>query len=217
MSRETYYTVLGIAESASQSDIKSAYRSLLKKIHPDTVSTLSEETRRHAEDATRDINEAYSVLSDAGQRAEYDFFLAEQRKAAVAVSASQSTQSATLSSSTSNSVTHEGDVALQERRRRRRRRRRSHDRRHSSRHGYVKSLFRPVSVADWLVLFGYVFLAVAVLVILFFLVSSVPSLQEESKRVGRLKRAQIAVVWINGAGDRDRTGDIQLGKLAFYR
>ena len=29
--------------------------------------------------------------------------------------------------------------------------------------------------------------------------------------------AALASLWINGAGDRDRTGDIQLGKLAFYR
>ena len=29
--------------------------------------------------------------------------------------------------------------------------------------------------------------------------------------------ATLATDWINGAGDRDRTGDIQLGKLAFYR
>lgn len=145
MLEETYYNVLGVAENATPADIKSAFRSLLKKIHPDTVSTLSEETRRHAEDATREINEAYSVLSDAGQRAEYDYFLAEKRKVGAAAAGNPSTQPPTTSASASNRVTYEGEAMPHQRRRRRRRRRRSHARRYSSRRGYVKNLFRPVS------------------------------------------------------------------------
>lgn len=183
MGEETYYTVLGVAEKATPADIKSAFRSLLKKIHPDTVSTLSEETRRHAEDATREINKAYFILSDAGQRAEYDYFLAEQRRVNVALPGGQSTQLSTTNAPASNSVTYEGEAVPHEHRRPRRRRRRSHARRHSWRRGSVKNLFSPVSVADWLVLFGYVFLAVVVLVILFFLLSSAPSLESESTPV----------------------------------
>jgi curved DNA-binding protein CbpA len=57
-----------------------AYRNLLKRIHPDTVSTLSPELRRTAEDITKEIIEAYSVLSDAGKRREYDRQLAEYRQ-----------------------------------------------------------------------------------------------------------------------------------------
>src|ERR1035437_7253704 len=48
------------------------YRNLLKQIHPDTVSTLSPDLRRVAEGATEDIIEAYSVLSDASKRRQYD-------------------------------------------------------------------------------------------------------------------------------------------------
>ena len=72
MSDDTHYTVLGVSEAATQSEIKAAYRNLLKQIHPDTVSTLSPDLRRIAEGATEDIIEAYSVLSDASKRRQYD-------------------------------------------------------------------------------------------------------------------------------------------------
>jgi DnaJ-class molecular chaperone len=72
VSDDTHYTVLGVSEAATQSEIKAAYRNLLKQIHPDTVSTLSPDLRRIAEGATEDIIEAYSVLSDASKRRQYD-------------------------------------------------------------------------------------------------------------------------------------------------
>ena len=72
MSIETYYTALGVMATASQPEIKAAYRSLLKKIHPDTVSTLSPNLQRMAADATQEIIEAYSVLSDENKRRRYD-------------------------------------------------------------------------------------------------------------------------------------------------
>jgi hypothetical protein len=80
MSDDTYYTLLDVSETATQLEIKTAYRNLLKKIHPDTVSTLSPELRRTAEDLTKEINEAYSVLSDAGMRREYDRLITEYRQ-----------------------------------------------------------------------------------------------------------------------------------------
>ena len=72
MSRETYYTALGVLETASSSEIRTAYRNLLKKIHPDTVCTLSPALQRMAADATKEIIEAYSVLSDDNKRRRYD-------------------------------------------------------------------------------------------------------------------------------------------------
>lgn len=190
MSKETFYTVLGVAENAAPPDIKSAYRSLLKKIHPDTVCTLSQETRHHAEEATRELNEAYSVLSDAGQRAQYDCFLAEERKTTGATRSMTSGQASATNSPTSNRMASEGEVISEKRRRRRRRR--SHAKRRSSRRERVKNLFHPVSAADWLVLFGYVLLAVAVLVIVFFLLSSAPNLQSENRLL--MKLGDFAVV-----------------------
>lgn len=80
MSDETYYEVLGVSETATTFEIRVAYRDLLKKIHPDTVSTLSPELRRIAEDATKEVNEAHSVLSDGGKRIRYDRDLADHRR-----------------------------------------------------------------------------------------------------------------------------------------
>jgi len=65
---------------ATPLEIKTAYRSLLKKIHPDTVSTLSLDLRREAESATREIIEAYEVLSDPSLCCAYDQHLGDRRQ-----------------------------------------------------------------------------------------------------------------------------------------
>lgn len=77
MSEDTYYTVLGVSEDATPLEIRTAYRNLLKQIHPDTVSTLSPELKREAEIATKEINEAYELLSDPSLRRQYDEQLSE--------------------------------------------------------------------------------------------------------------------------------------------
>ena len=214
MSEETYYTALGVAETATGDEIKSSYRSLLKRIHPDTVSTLSEETRRRAEEATREMNEAYSVLSDPRKRAEYDFHLAEQRNAKAANLASSPDQSRGGNVGNSNGSAS-ADAMVPHKRRRRRRRHRSRGGRYFSQREHVKSLFRPVSVADWLVLFAYVFLAVVLTAIAVVVISSASEGAEDSSAGPVLKNESVSSM--NGAGYGDRTRDIELGKLAFYR
>ncbi|GAB2218675.1 hypothetical protein Droror1_Dr00001902 [Drosera rotundifolia] len=67
-----YYVLLGIRRDASSSDIRSAYRKLALKWHPDrwagkTASVAAEAKRRFQQ-----IQEAYSVLSDQGKRSMYD-------------------------------------------------------------------------------------------------------------------------------------------------
>ena len=62
-----YYTDLGVAKSASAKDIKRAYRKLAQEYHPDTTSGDPASESRFKE-----VNEAYSVLSDDKTRAEYD-------------------------------------------------------------------------------------------------------------------------------------------------
>jgi hypothetical protein len=72
MADQTYYTILGVSETATHQEIRAAYRDLLKKIHPDTVATLSPNLRREAVEVSQEIIEAYSVLSRANSRAQYD-------------------------------------------------------------------------------------------------------------------------------------------------
>ncbi|MDX8359535.1 molecular chaperone DnaJ [Cytobacillus sp. IB215316] len=68
MSKRDYYEVLGISKSASQDEIKKAYRKLSKKYHPD----INKEP--DAADKFKEVKEAYETLSDDQKRAHYDQF-----------------------------------------------------------------------------------------------------------------------------------------------
>jgi curved DNA-binding protein len=63
-----YYEVLGVSRDATADQIQQAFRTLARKYHPDVNHDLS------AEDRFKEINEAYSVLSDADTRKRYDRF-----------------------------------------------------------------------------------------------------------------------------------------------
>ena len=66
MKYKDYYETLGIKRDASDSEIKSAYRKLARKYHPDVNKT------KEAEEKFKDINEAYEVLGDKQKRQRYD-------------------------------------------------------------------------------------------------------------------------------------------------
>ena len=68
MAKRDYYEVLGVSREASEGDLKSAFRNLARKYHPD-VSDAPD-----AEEKFKEINEAYGVLSDTDKRAAYDRF-----------------------------------------------------------------------------------------------------------------------------------------------
>ena len=67
--KRDYYEVLGVSKGASDSEIKSAYRKLAKKYHPD-MNPVDKE----AEAKFKEASEAYAVLSDADKRRQYDQF-----------------------------------------------------------------------------------------------------------------------------------------------
>ncbi len=66
MAPRDYYEILGVPRTASQEEIKRAYRKLVKRYHPDIYKGPDADTR------IKEINEAYEVLSDAQKRARYD-------------------------------------------------------------------------------------------------------------------------------------------------
>ncbi|MBV7536094.1 DnaJ domain-containing protein [Duganella sp. sic0402] len=66
MEYKDYYLTLGVAKTASEDEIKKAYRKLVRKYHPDVSKEAD------AQQKTQDINEAYGVLGDAEKRAAYD-------------------------------------------------------------------------------------------------------------------------------------------------
>src|SRR6478609_8736892 len=62
-----FYSVLGVSKDVSEADLKKTYRELARKYHPD-----SNQGDAAAEAKFKEISEAYAVLSDSEQRAEYD-------------------------------------------------------------------------------------------------------------------------------------------------
>lgn len=66
MGSSDYYDILGVPRNADDKEVKKAYRNLARKYHPDVCKDHG------AEEKFKQINEAYSVLSDTQKRAQYD-------------------------------------------------------------------------------------------------------------------------------------------------
>ena len=71
-----YYGILEVNEKASQEIIEKAYKTLVKKYHPDLYSSVQ---KKDAEIKLKDINEAYHILSDSFLRSQYDLELQKER------------------------------------------------------------------------------------------------------------------------------------------
>lgn len=72
--KRDYYEVLGLQKGASADDIKSAYRKLALKWHPDRWVEGSDAEKKKAEEMFKEASEAYSVLSDPDKKTRYDRF-----------------------------------------------------------------------------------------------------------------------------------------------
>lgn len=78
MNYKDYYAVLGVPKGAAEKDIKSAYRKLARKWHPDA----NPENAKEAEEKFKEISEAYEVLGDSDKRKKYDVLGSDWQRAA---------------------------------------------------------------------------------------------------------------------------------------
>ncbi|MDO4354128.1 MAG: DnaJ domain-containing protein, partial [Clostridia bacterium] len=67
--KRDYYEVLGVSKTATEDELKKAYRKLAKENHPDLHPG-----DKACEARFKEINEAYEILSDSDKRAKYDQF-----------------------------------------------------------------------------------------------------------------------------------------------
>lgn len=83
-----YYKILQVSPKATDSQIKSSYKSLVKKYHPD----LYKGDKSFAEQKIKEINAAYDVLSNPEAKAEYDEYLSPKPQQAPSQTSSHSSQ-----------------------------------------------------------------------------------------------------------------------------
>ncbi len=78
MNYKDYYKILGVEKTAAEKDVKSAYRKLARKWHPDA----NPDNPKAAEEKFKDIQEAYEVLGDPEKRKKYDVLGMDWQRAA---------------------------------------------------------------------------------------------------------------------------------------
>src|SRR5947209_2324904 len=78
MNYKDYYQILGVPKNAAEKDIKSAYRKLARKWHPDA----NPNNQKEAEEKFKELQEAYEVLGDSDKRRKYDVLGSNWKEAA---------------------------------------------------------------------------------------------------------------------------------------
>ena len=92
--QRTHYQVLGITESASADEVRRAHRQLAQVLHPDRQAGASAAEQSLAERRMREVNAAWTALSDPRRRSEYDRSLRAARTGPVSASASATSTAA---------------------------------------------------------------------------------------------------------------------------
>lgn len=72
MSNKKLYTVLGVDENADDKQIRTAWKKLTMKYHPDRLQSCTETEKKIGQDKIKEINAAYEVLGDVDKKAKYD-------------------------------------------------------------------------------------------------------------------------------------------------
>ena len=70
MAKRDYYETLGVDRTASEEELKKAYRKMARQHHPDLQT--GEAQKKSSEEKFKEVNEAYAVLSDPEKRRQYD-------------------------------------------------------------------------------------------------------------------------------------------------
>ncbi len=76
---QTYYEILGVAESATAAEIEAAFKAKAREVHPDTVPAANTYLRKIAAEAFKDLSQAKAALLDPTARQKYDAELAASR------------------------------------------------------------------------------------------------------------------------------------------
>jgi curved DNA-binding protein CbpA len=108
----THYALLGVAFTASAEDIRKAYFSLARQLHPDRLAALEISDETHiAHRVFAQINTAFSTLSDPKRRAEYDELAARGGEAGIRAEQARAEEMATRILQAEEAFKH-GEIAL---------------------------------------------------------------------------------------------------------
>jgi curved DNA-binding protein CbpA len=96
-----FYELLGIPPAASQEEVKQAFRLQIARYHPDKVQHLGKEFQEMAAGRAAELTQAYRVLSNKADRAEYDHLLANTPNALVSETPTSEPQAVNVNAETS--------------------------------------------------------------------------------------------------------------------
>ena len=77
--RQTFYQIIGVPENAKPEEIRAAYLAKARKLHPDNFRNASKRDQARSEELMRELNQAWSTLSNREKRSKYDLKLISEK------------------------------------------------------------------------------------------------------------------------------------------